>query len=228
MSDGTPTSIAPVQLTTIDAELYTVPAGIVSILKELLICNLNTTPGGLAAGVEIQRRTAAGNDFYLRVKDETVNQLAAFNTEMWELDTMLHTGDSIRGIATTSGINVSLTVIQCTTNTDTDPTPLVPVTLSSAAVSDLLTVDSGYINIVKEVVMCNHNTNSTNGVELVRRTAASADFSIRANNDVTVLAKGQTEILHLNLVLDEDEKLRATCSSSGVDVTTSVIRIRKT
>ena len=227
MAEGTPVSVPPIQLTTIDAEIYETPAGVISSIKEIILTNNNQTVGGLSVGVELQRRTASGRDFYIRTKDSTLNQLIAYQSELWELDLMLATGESLRGIATSSGIDVSLSVIQCTTNTDSDPTPLTPVTLSSAAVSDILTVDSGYVYLCKEILACNHNTNSVNSVELIRRTAASADYRLRASAKPTEIAKGATEVLHLNLILDEDEKLRATCSSSGVDVSASVLRLKK-
>ena len=51
MAEGTPVSVPPIQLTTIDAEIYETPAGVISIIKEIILTNNNQTGGGLSVGV---------------------------------------------------------------------------------------------------------------------------------------------------------------------------------
>ena len=93
MADGIPSPIDPVQLGTVDVELYLVPAGKVGILKHMLL-NAGT---GSNAQIRLYRRLASsGGDFDIR-SSSTNSLLLLADTESWDLDMMLGPGESIRG-----------------------------------------------------------------------------------------------------------------------------------
>ena len=222
MADGIITPVDPVELSTTDQDIYTVPAGFWAVVKEILLNNLQESD----VRVHLYRRTAASDDFDLRA-DHASNPLPATDTEVWELDLFLGVGEKIRGAASTTGVDVNMSVVLITTGTTADPTPVAPVLLTTTD-QDVYSVPAGKMAIVKEILVVNKNTATAQQVHLYRRTGGSVDYNIRTDSANNVVQANDTERWGLNLMLDETEKLRGAISTTGVDLHVSLVLITKT
>lgn len=221
MADGIPTPIDPVQLGTSETTLYTCPATKMATLKEMIL----TAGTGSAAQIGIYRRRANLNtNFDIRSKS-SIRLLALADEEVWNLDLMLGPGESIRGSSdVATGVWVHLNVIESTTAGESSyPLLIAPVNLTTTDAT-VHTVAAGFVDIIKEILI-NAGTQGDAQVSIIRR-KSSVDYNIRTKS--TNVLNADTELHHYDLMLDENEILRMSGSTTGVDVHISAIRVTKT
>ena len=88
------TAVTPVTATTAFATIYTVPAGTTCIVKEMICCNTDTSARQLGINF-IPSGGSAGVTNTVRAYSSSTT-IAAGDTETWNMDTALTTGDFIQ------------------------------------------------------------------------------------------------------------------------------------
>lgn len=105
------------------------------------------------------------------------------------------------------------------------PTPIDPITFGTSDADITSAVPTGKMWIVKEIMIANRDT-SARGVAIKRRTAAAADFSVRVNGTSNKVAAEDTELWHLDLMLEAGEKLRGSADTPNrLDCNISVVEV---
>ena len=222
-TDGIPTPVDPVQLTTTDAVLYTVPDGKMAIIKHMLV----VAGTGSDAQVGIYRRRAnSGGDYDLRSKSSDRLLLLA-DEETWDFDLMLGPAETLRGSSNlATGVWVHISAIEATTTGESSyPLLIAPVNLTTSEAT-VHTVAAGYVDIIKEILI-NAGTQGDAQVSIFRR-VSSVDYPIRIKSSSYPITNADTEVHHYDLMLDENESLRMSSDTTGVDVHISAVRVTKT
>ena len=223
MADGIPKSVAPVELGTSDSTIYTVPDGKMAIVKHMSI----TAGTGGSPQVGIYRRRANnGGDYDIRSKS-SLRLLALADEETWDMDLMLGPAESIRGSSSIStGTWVHVSVIEATTAGESSyPLLIAPVNLTTTD-AQVHIAATGFTDIIKEILI-NAGTQGNAQCSIIRR-SSSVDYSIRIKSVDYQISDADTEMRHYDLMLDENESLRMSGSTTGVDVHISAIRVTKT
>ena len=88
------TAVTPVTATTSFATIYTVPSGTTAIVKEMICCNSDTVARQLGINFVPSAGSAAASNTVRAYSSSAT--IAAGDTETWNMDTALTTGDFIQ------------------------------------------------------------------------------------------------------------------------------------
>lgn len=197
-------------LTGSSATLYTVPASTVTNLRDIFVTNI--TAGAVTYTLYL---VASGDSPAIKNTIISARSLAANSTEQWRVNSMLATGDTIRGYAASpSSIVVQASGIESVgTFLKTTPKRLVQAELGNASTT-LYTVPASTSTIVKDMWLCNASGSSrTVTVDLVKSGGSVGDASkVYAAN---TLAANTTLGVRCSLVMETGDTLRAHADSTG-------------
>ena len=106
---GTPKAVTPAALTASSVTQYTVPGSTTSIVKEILVCNTDSVARTATVYFVPSGGSPAASNIILSARS-----LAAGETLVVGLSSVLATGDTIRALASTAAVvSFRASVVEC-------------------------------------------------------------------------------------------------------------------
>lgn len=110
----TVTAVTPILLTTALQTVYTTPGSTTTLVKEIILCNLDTADRQVAIHF-IPSGGSATSTNQVRIFGSTNGKIAAGDTEVWNLDTALAAADFVQAKADASSVvSIRMSVGQIT------------------------------------------------------------------------------------------------------------------